>query len=400
MKRRHFREAVLLAVRWNSRKIVANLMNSLIRLGMGCNSVDEESTKILGSIHLAALQLALELDHKAIVELLISSRCFDENLSALKFHRLYMSSDSNRSQLYSSDTRLQHALRNLEIGRDADDRPPEERSLLTWNPFSGSNGPSAQRVRSSSGGLSAFPSRFSLQPSSQPLSTGVAGVSVSPRGSATPQGNGRAHSCSSTREEETGRSGRPYYSAYLEALAPFFLNLSPMVCSYMEAHGEPGAIDLFTWSALSGNDALTWQLWPRCAHPIFAVLAVSHACRSAAKNVVTVNQREVAERATRLEGWAIGALDAMPNFDTARYVLSNRVSVFGSSLINFALQLGSKRTLAHTHCCSLTGGLWREGPRQGECSFYSVSLSVSVARFQPLSAPPSLGPSPMEAPAC
>ena len=82
--------------------------------------------------------------------------------------------------------------------------------------------------------------------------------------------------------------------------------------------------DLFLWAVIHGNDELAHAFWTRCNNPMhMAILGAAVAHRMTA--TVYLGAQELGERADRLTGWAIGALDMAPDEAAAFRVLESSV---------------------------------------------------------------------------
>jgi len=96
-------------------------------------------------------------------------------------------------------------------------------------------------------------------------------------------------------------------------------------------------------------------LWARCDLPVRMALFGSFMCKFMASSPATAwGQSRIRVRATELESWATGVLDACPSRTGAFDVLSRPTNVAAhTTLLDLAMVLQMKQFLAHRYCQSM-----------------------------------------------
>lgn len=124
--------------------------------------------------------------------------------------------------------------------------------------------------------------------------------------------------------------------------------------------------DVFFWSLLHDNEAIAQAVWPKCSKPVHVALLGAAICKAMAR--YDDNQKlHLLSRADRLESWASGTLDNVPNKEMAHSVISMHLiarehgGTVPSTAVDIAIGTKSKFFLSKKYLSSLCDLWWRGG---------------------------------------
>ena len=102
------------------------------------------------------------------------------------------------------------------------------------------------------------------------------------------------------------------------------------------------------------------MFWVRSKDPLHVALLGSHICMEMYESIF-LGKKDVMARATRMESWAVAALNMAPDSRSAATVLSARMGDIAKSLplLDLALMIQMKKFLSHRHAVSMAEQRWR-----------------------------------------
>ena len=171
---------------------------------------------------------------------------------------------------------------------------------------------------------------------------------------------------------ETASKDRPH-ALYQKALNRLFMSISPILRQELHAEDVTRPNDVFYWLILQGNEGMARDVWPFCDNPVHVALLGAAICMKMSQTI-TQGQQAMRERSTRLQEWALGAIEEAPDEKQAHYVLERSIREDRLyTVLDIALSTGAKKLLFQRHSISLIERWWR-----GDFTGAEVSLPEGI----------------------
>ena len=193
------------------------------------------------------------------------------------------------------------------------------------------------------------------------------------------------------------KATRPH-ALYQKALNRLFHSISPILRQELHAEDYTRPNDVFYWLIMQGNEEMARDVWPFCDNPVHVALLGAAICTKMSQ-VITQGQAAMKERASRLQGWALGAMEQAPDAKQAHFVLERSIRedrVY--TALDIALSTGAKKLLFQRHSISLIERWWRGDSTGSTVSlppkfFYPIlALEIVFPFINPLVWPKKAGP--------
>ena len=122
---------------------------------------------------------------------------------------------------------------------------------------------------------------------------------------------------------ETAQTERPH-TLYQKALNRLFISISPILRQELHAEDVTRPNDVFYWLILQGNEGMARDVWPFCDNPVHVALLGAAICMKMSQTIPQ-GAAGMKERATRLQEWALGAIDQAEDEKQAHFVLERSI---------------------------------------------------------------------------